>query len=262
MRRGVKIFGGVVVVLVGLYVWPFLVPLPQRTTEPIVPPFPAEYGAAAVADLEAAETRYREGAFQAAYDLWKPLAEAGNPEAQFRIGRLYDRGELFAQDEDEGLRWFQLAADQGHALALSSWAAKLMQAGADLCDPKVQELTRAAAEAGAPISQFNLSVSLGAKYNCFGAIEGSPEELQWLKRSANQGDIQANALLSLEYAYRKRPYDNAEKFYFRFLISAEEKDWGFPISHYLYSLMRHEDAEQAAMSRYLKWRPVQEVRLP
>ena len=96
-----KSVGGVVLVLAVLYAVPWVVPLPERTTEPIIPPFPAAYGAAAIADLERAEALYREGDFAAAYALWEPLAtpppdgppgSLGNPEAQFRIGRLYDRG--------------------------------------------------------------------------------------------------------------------------------------------------------------------------
>jgi TPR repeat protein len=260
MRRGVKIFGGVVAVLVGLYVWPFLVPLPQRTTEPIVPPFPAEYGAAAVADLEVAETLYREGAFQAAYDLWKPLAEAGNPEAQFRIGRLYDRGELFAQDEDEGLRWFQLAAEQNHAMALSNSAAKLLQAGADLCDPKVQDLTRAAAEAGASIAQFNLGIALGELAGC-GQVDTSAR-FYWLQKSAAQGFIDAIAkLIFLDPTiYQYRNYE--EDLYLYLLLFGERKNYIWPLGYYLSQLVVDKQSKEAATQIYLEWRPVLQVRLP
>jgi TPR repeat protein len=256
----VKIFGGVVAVLVGLYVWPFLVPLPQRTTEPIVPPFPAEYGAAAVADLEAAETLYREGDFQAAYELWKPLAEAGNPEAQFRIGRLYDRGELFLQDEDEGLRWFQLAAEQGHALGLSNSAAKLLQAGADLCDPQVQDLTRAAAEAGASIAQFNMGISLGELAGC-GQVDTSAR-FYWLQKSAAQGF--KNAILKMisldPEVYQFDKYE--EKIYLFYLISGENKSYIWPISFYLAHLVSDSESRQVATKAYSQWRPMLEVRLP
>jgi len=36
---------------------------------------------------------YKAGDFKKAYDIWLPLADAGNAEAQFRVGRLYRRGE-------------------------------------------------------------------------------------------------------------------------------------------------------------------------
>jgi TPR repeat protein len=262
MRRGVKIFGGVVVVLVGLYVWPFLVPLPQRTTEPIVPPFPAEYGAAAVADLEAAETLYREGAFQAAYDLWKPLAEAGNPEAQFRIGRLYDRGELFAQDEDEGLRWFQLAAEQDHALALTTLFAIHHERGVDNCDSEMQRMLVEAAHGGSPNAQFNLSVSLNSRYQCEKYIDRSTEALYWLKRAAKQGNPNAIVVIFGELTDRTASFKETEDSYFRFYLSAEQRWWSFPVSFYLYLLLKHEAAKSGAISRYLKWRPTLEVRMP
>jgi TPR repeat protein len=123
MKKGFQIAGGVIAVLAALYVYPFFAPLPVRTTETIVPPFPAEYGEAAIADLEAAETLYREGDYQAAYDLWKPLADAGNPEAQFRIGGLYYRGKYLEENAAEAESWWRKSAVQDHALSYASLSA-------------------------------------------------------------------------------------------------------------------------------------------
>ena len=57
------------------------------------------------------------GDYATVLNLWKPLAEQGNAEAQFVLGNLYDYGEGVNQDYREAVRLYRLAADQGHAKA-------------------------------------------------------------------------------------------------------------------------------------------------
>lgn len=44
-------------------------------------------------------------------------AESGDPAAQHRLGRLYERGEGTPQDDFAAVRWFRRAAENGHAEA-------------------------------------------------------------------------------------------------------------------------------------------------
>lgn len=44
-------------------------------------------------------------------------ANAGNPEAQFQLGRLYDTGEKLERDRQKAITWYTSAANQGHAEA-------------------------------------------------------------------------------------------------------------------------------------------------
>ena len=46
-----------------------------------------------------------------------PLAQQGNPIAQFNLGAMYSNGEGVAQDYKEAFKWYQLAAEQGVAQA-------------------------------------------------------------------------------------------------------------------------------------------------
>ena len=43
------------------------------------------------------------------------LAEQGNADAQFRIGRVYSSGGNVPQDYAKAVQWFRIAADQGHS---------------------------------------------------------------------------------------------------------------------------------------------------
>ena len=60
---------------------------------------------------------YSTGDIATAYQLWKPLAEHGDADAQFAFGTLYYEGIGVPVDHTESSYWFHLAAEQGHASA-------------------------------------------------------------------------------------------------------------------------------------------------
>lgn len=49
----------------------------------------------------------------AAFKQWLPLAEAGDPKAQFNIGRCYNLGNGIDQDTNQSVHWLMKAAAQG-----------------------------------------------------------------------------------------------------------------------------------------------------
>jgi len=57
------------------------------------------------------------GDYATALKEWRPLAELGDMESQFRMGFLYDNGYGVPQDDGAAARWYRLAAEQGHDLA-------------------------------------------------------------------------------------------------------------------------------------------------
>ena len=58
---------------------------------------------------------YSTGDVTTAYQLWQPLAEHGDAEAQFALGLLYYDGIGVPVDHTESSYWFHRAAEQGHA---------------------------------------------------------------------------------------------------------------------------------------------------
>ncbi|CAN0486387.1 unnamed protein product, partial [Laminaria digitata] len=60
---------------------------------------------------------YQRSEFKKAYDIWLPLAEAGNAEAQFRVGRLYSFGDGLHLDPLKAIRWYNRALKNGHLMA-------------------------------------------------------------------------------------------------------------------------------------------------
>lgn len=58
------------------------------------------------------------GNYAEAYCIWKPLADVGHAEAQYRLGWLYAKGLGLAVNEATAVNWWKLAAELGHADAL------------------------------------------------------------------------------------------------------------------------------------------------
>ncbi len=71
----------------------------------------------ALADLEDGRVAFKRGDFSAALSEWEPLAEAGDPYAQFYLGLMYYDGIGISQNLLEAEKWFRMAGDQGHAPA-------------------------------------------------------------------------------------------------------------------------------------------------
>src|SRR5438132_9077372 len=65
-------------------------------------------------------------------EILRPLAEAGDPAAQYRVGWMYDTGQGVPQDLAEGDRWFEAAAEKGNADALLSLCQDLAMGGGNV----------------------------------------------------------------------------------------------------------------------------------
>lgn len=77
----------------------------------------------AVADFAKGLAAAERGDYTAALNEWRPLAEQGNADAQYKLGIMYRRGEGVAQDYRTAIEWFKLAADQGNVAAQSNLGA-------------------------------------------------------------------------------------------------------------------------------------------
>jgi len=112
---------------------------------------------AAGGDYQLGLSAYDRGDYAEALAQWLPLAERGNPEAQYRIGRLYYYGRGVEQDYTEAGRWYLQAAEDGHARSQSNVAVMYEQGrGFPADDAKAAKWYAKAAEQGRAVSQNNL----------------------------------------------------------------------------------------------------------
>lgn len=70
---------------------------------------------AGAGDLSSGVFAYRTGNYQEAVALFRPLAERGEPYAQYNLGVLYDNGLGVPRNFDLALLWYKKAASQGLA---------------------------------------------------------------------------------------------------------------------------------------------------
>src|ERR1700734_715276 len=71
----------------------------------------------ALADFQAGLDAYQKGDYVGAAKEWRPMAEAGDPIAQFNLGLLYLDGHGVPQSSVEAANWFRRAAEQDYAQA-------------------------------------------------------------------------------------------------------------------------------------------------
>lgn len=79
-------------------------------------------GFAADAGLQEATSLYESKNYVGALQAFRPLAEKGNSAAQYALGRMYSDGQGVEANRAEAIRWYQMAAEQGHVLSQSALA--------------------------------------------------------------------------------------------------------------------------------------------
>jgi cell division septation protein DedD len=118
----------------------------------------AQAGAgAAPSDVKAGIERWSRGDYAGAIAQWRPLAEAGNADAQFNLGQAYKLGRGVPPNAATAQSWYQKAARQGHQQAQVNVGLLLYNGG------RRQEALpwiRKAVELGDPRAQYILGTEL------------------------------------------------------------------------------------------------------
>ena len=143
------------------------------------------------ADLEAGRTALDQAEYATGHAELLSDAEAGNAEAQYELGDIYERGEGVPADEQEAMKWYRMAADQGHALAglnlIRLVMSKAMDGSSQARERLRQEAAkwfRPAAEQGIDIAQIGLGYSYERGW---GVPQDDREAVKWFRMAAEQG---------------------------------------------------------------------------
>jgi TPR repeat protein len=149
---------------------------------------------ASAGQLEDGIAAYNARNFDKAVELLQPLAERSNdPQAQEKIGRLYQRGKGLPKDPGKAAEWYTKAAQQGDAAAAARLGAMYWIGEGVARDP-----TQAAKWYALGASKGNALAQVGIGYM---SMEGSgtPVDFKaaagWFDKAAAQGD--ASAMLAL-----------------------------------------------------------------
>jgi TPR repeat protein len=127
------------------------------------------------------EDAARRGDFAAALEAWRPLAEGGDADAQFRLGVLHDRGLGTREDPFAAVDWYRRAAEQGSHAAQVNLGLMLVEGrGVDVDEAAAAAWFDKAATANVPEGLANL----GHLYRVGRGVERDPVRAYALLRRA------------------------------------------------------------------------------
>ena len=139
------------------------------------------------------------GRYTQAAQLLTPLATAGNPQAQYRLGTLHYLGQGIPEDEKQAIYWWKKAANQGSADAMFQLGSAFLfgnQTAKIVPDPDREAATWffQAASAGHADAQYHLGLLFLAGK---GVIDSRTEAARWMKKASSQGHPEARKALSI-----------------------------------------------------------------
>jgi TPR repeat protein len=159
-------------------------------------------------DFQDGWNAYEKMDYKTARELWLPLAEQGEPRAQFFLGFMHDLGLGVSEDDKKAIKWYELAAEQGDSRA-QLFAGYIYDFGYGVPedDQKAFKWYRLSAEQG--YEQAKIRIYDLAKKNF-------PEALKILKTDAENGEDKAQLSLGEMYEYGqgvRQDYKEAVKWY-------------------------------------------------
>ncbi len=135
--------------------------------------------------------------YPTAVRLLEPLARAGQPQAQLRLGTLYYNGHGVRESDALALQWYQRAARQG--LAEAQFSLGNMYAYGLVQIPPEEDAQRTAAQwyfEAARQGHAEAQYSLGILFLTGSGVTLSADEARkWIGRAADQGHADAKAYL-------------------------------------------------------------------
>lgn len=122
-----------------------------------------------------------------AAETYLQTAKSGSVEGYAALGHMYARGIHFAQDYEEAVKWYQLAADAGHATATYGLA-DLFLGGRGV--PKNEALAFEMLKKAAALNEPSAQATLGNLYEmgAYGVMQDPVQALSWYFKAAQAGN--------------------------------------------------------------------------
>lgn len=141
---------------------------------------------------------FNSGDYVEAYEQLDPLADEGDPVAQFYLGNMFLNGQGVPLDELKAVEWLRKSAQQGF-LSAQRHLASIYYNGLLDVPPDLQKAAkwhRASAEQGHAVSQLALAAMYAEGK---GVDQDLAESEKWMVKSAEQGELEAQLILARAY---------------------------------------------------------------
>ncbi|MES1985334.1 MAG: SPOR domain-containing protein [Pseudomonadota bacterium] len=163
----------------------------------------AMFSGPAQADVKTGVDAWTQGDYVKAVNDWRPLANAGDADAQFNLGQAYKLGRGVPMDVPIALEWFRKASEQGHLRAEDNYGLLLFQQNRR---EEALPYIRKSAERGEARSQYILGTAL---FNGEFVTKDWVQAYALMTRASASGLSQATA--SLEQMNNYIPADQRKK---------------------------------------------------
>jgi len=142
---------------------------------------------------------YITGDYTKALTILKPLAEAGDPNAQKIMGIMYDYGQGVAKDPKQALYWYTLSANQGDPAVQYQVGAKYFRGdGVQQDYHEAGKWWELAANGGQVDAQFNLGLMY---YRGLSVEKNNKRAAELFRKAAEQGHSYAQYSLAVMYSF-------------------------------------------------------------
>jgi TPR repeat protein len=172
--------------------------------------------------VEKADNYYSSGDYSEAMKWYLLAAEQGHARAQFCVAVNYDEGKGVSQDYKEALKWYRKAAEQGDVDAQCNLGSAFGNGeGVEQDYTEAVKWFHKAAEQGNQTGQLGLAICYDEGY---GVEQNYAEAAKWYRKAAEQGDAQAQVNLGFLYKNGNgvnQNYSEAAKWYRK---AAEQDD--------------------------------------
>ena len=160
--------------------------MPFRRILPLFVLFLAAVSSAQAQSYRDGLQAFRAGQAEQAYEIWKPLADAGDASAQFGLAVIYEKGGgTIAQDLQAAAKWYELAAVQGVAAAQNNLGHMYSQGlGVGKDKARAVELWKEASKGGHILAYYNLGLAF---YRGDGIEKDETEAAKWFAQAADAG---------------------------------------------------------------------------
>ncbi len=111
----------------------------------------------ASADVKAGVDAWQQGDYAKSITEWRPMAAAGDADAQFNLGQAYKLGRGVPMDMPIAIEWFRKAAAQGHQRASDNMGLLMFQQGKR---EEAMPFIRKSAQQGEPRAQYILGTAM------------------------------------------------------------------------------------------------------
>ena len=152
------------------------------------------YAETAKEKFNSAVQYYEQRNYQAAFPIFKKLAEQEHAGAQYNLGKMYQIGRGVTVDNQQAIKWIQKAAEQGYADAQFTLGSMYEFGGSGINQDEHQAAKwyQKAAEQGHTGAQYSLALMY--KYN-----KDYQQAVKWFQKAAEQGDAMAQSNLGFMY---------------------------------------------------------------